>query len=87
MEARRHYVTVGNRQVHYYRLGQGPVILAFHSSPQTGNFVLPYLKDFANRFTIIAPDTPGYGGSDPLPPEYPTIEDYADAAVPFADAR
>ena len=86
MEARRHYVTVGNRQVHYYRLGQGPVILAFHSSPQTGNFVLPYLKDFANRFTIIAPDTPGYGGSDPLPPEYPTIEDYADAAVPFADA-
>lgn len=86
MEARRHYVSVGNRQVHYRRSGKGPPILAFHSSPQTGAFVLPHLDVFADRFTIIAPDTPGYGSSDPLPQEYPTIEEYADAAVPFADA-
>lgn len=86
MEARRHYVSVGNRQVHYRRAGKGPPVLAFHSSPQTGGFVLPYLKDFAARFTLIAPDTPGYGGSDPLPQEYPTIEEYADAAVQMADA-
>lgn len=86
MEARRHYVIVGNRQVHYRRMGKGPPILAFHSSPQTGDFVLPYLKPFAERFTIIAPDTPGYGGSDPLPMEYPVIEDYADASLQMADA-
>ena len=86
MDVRRHYVTVGTRQVHYRRAGMGPPILAFHSSPQTGAFVLPYLKDFAARFTIIAPDTPGYGGSDPLPQDYPTIEEYADASVETADA-
>ena len=38
------------------------------------------------HFTSIAPDTPGFGQSDPLAKPAPEIEDYADAIVEFADA-
>lgn len=39
----------------------------------------------ADRFTVIAPDTPGNGLSDPLPIDEPTMEDFADAVIGFLD--
>lgn len=38
------------------------------------------------HFTCIAPDTPGFGQSDPLAETDPDINDYADAVVEFARA-
>lgn len=37
-------------------------------------------------FTCIAPDTAGFGESDPLPMEHPEVEDYADATAAFIEA-
>lgn len=82
----RHFVNVGDRQVHYRSVGQGPAVLLVHETPMTGVMLLPLARKLAALgMTAIALDTPGYGISDKLPeprwPDYPMIEDYADALV------
>lgn len=76
MQISRHYVSVGERQVHYRRLGDGPPVVMLHSSPQSSRGVLPIARVFAQRFTVFALDTPGYGQSDRLPGPIETVEDY-----------
>ncbi len=80
-EAIRHFVRVGDREVHYRRAGSGPPFVVFHSSPQSAAFVLPALMPLAAQWTLIGIDTPGYGGSDPLAVAAPSAADYADAAA------
>lgn len=83
----RHFVTVGgNRQVHYRRAGSGPPILVLHQSPASSREMIPTMRLLADRFTVIAPDTPGNGQSDPLPLDCPAMEDFADALVALLDA-
>ena len=86
----RHFVTVpggrfGPRQVHYRRAGSGPCVLLFHQSPLSSRDVLPMMERLCDRFTCIAPDTPGYGLSDPFGLPEVTMEDVADAVVELAD--
>ena len=82
----RHYVTVGDRQQHYRRCGQGPAVVLLHESPRSSAALLPLIEKLGDGFTIFALDTPGYGGSDPLPHARPEIEDYADALADTFDA-
>lgn len=91
MRVTRHFVTVpggrfGPRQVHYRRAGRGPCVLLFHQSPMSSRDVLPMMARLCDRFTCIAPDTPGYGLSDPFGPPEVAMEDVADAVIEFADA-
>ena len=44
------------------------------------------MERWALHFTLIAPDTPGYGQSDPLGPAEVTIAQFADATLEFVDA-
>jgi pimeloyl-ACP methyl ester carboxylesterase len=87
----RHYATIshgrfGARQVHYRRAGAGPCLLMFHQSPLSSSDLLPAISGFQDRYTCIAPDTPGYGMSDPFGVDEVSMEDIADAAVEFMDA-
>jgi haloalkane dehalogenase len=86
MHITRHYLTVNGRKVHYRRAGKGPPLLMIHQSPRSSSEYEALMRDWASYFTCIAPDTPGFGQSDPLPMENPEIEDYADAIVEFAAA-
>lgn len=86
MDITRHFVRVGDREVHYRRAGSGPPFVLFHVSPQTGAFVLPHLMPLANSYTLIALDAPGYGESDPLIHKAPVMADYADAVIETLDA-
>ena len=86
MTMTRHYVTVGNRQQHYRRCGQGPAVVLLHESPRSSAALLPLIEKLGDGLTIYALDTPGYGGSDPLPHARPEIEDYADALAETFDA-
>jgi len=63
----RHFATIGLRQVHYRRAGDGPPVLLLHQTPTSSAELLPLLEHLAPRFTVFAPDMPGYGVSDPLP--------------------
>jgi pimeloyl-ACP methyl ester carboxylesterase len=86
----RHFVDVaagaGTRRVHYRRAGTGPAVVLVHQSPRSSLEYERLLHDWSDRFTLFAPDTPGFGASDPLPVDRPEVEDYADAMVALMDA-
>ncbi len=85
----RHSIDVadatGKRRVHYRRCGTGPVLLMVHQSPRSSGEYASLMQAWGAHFTCIAPDTPGFGQSDPLPGT-PTINDFADALVKALDA-
>lgn len=82
----RQFVRIGNRHVHYRYAGSGPVLMLLHQSPQNSRMWLSMIERFADRYTVIAPDTPGFGYSDLLPEEAPGIDRFAAATLEFADA-
>ncbi len=83
----RHVLTLpgSGRKVHYRRCGSGPVLLMVHQSPRSSAEYADLMRQWGSHFTCIAPDTPGFGQSDPLPGE-PDIADFADALCAFLDA-
>lgn len=78
------YAPGDERIVHYRRCGSGPALLMVHQSPRNSAEYAPLMKQWGAHFTCIAPDTPGFGQSDPLPGT-PGIDDFADALVEFLD--
>lgn len=86
MEISRHYLNIGGRTVHYRRCGEGPPLLMIHQSPRSSAEYEALMRDWGVHFTCIAPDTPGFGQSDPLPDADPEIGAFADAVVEFARA-
>ncbi|MGX9962341.1 alpha/beta fold hydrolase [Roseomonas sp. F4] len=86
MRLTRHFLTLGNRRVHYTRMGQGPAVCLLHASPCSAKVLQPVQEVFAGSFTALAFDTPGFGLSDLLPNDPPEIEDFADALAEALDA-
>ncbi len=87
----RHFIDVDHadgstRRVHYRMAGSGPPLLVVHQSPRSSAEYIPLIERWADHFTIIAPDTPGFGDSQALPHERPECADYADAVIAFLDA-
>ena len=80
------FVACGERRVMVRRAGHGPPVLLLHESPRSSAAFVPMIEALAGRFTVIAPDTPGFGGSDPLALHRPQIADYADALKEVVDA-
>ena len=82
----RHILTLETgRRVHYRRCGEGPALLMIHQSPRSSAEYVELMERWGERFTCIAPDTPGFGQSDPLPGES-EIGKFADALAAFAAA-
>lgn len=83
----RHVLTMPatGRKVHYRRCGEGPPLLMVHQSPRSSAEYVELMEKWGEHFTCIAPDSPGFGYSDPLPGE-PGIADFADALCEFLDA-
>ena len=51
----------------FYRVaGEGPPLFLLHGYFGQGNQWLKYVDDFADDFTVIAPDLPGHGRSDAI---------------------
>ena len=59
-----------------------------HQSPRSSAELVPLMHILAPHFLVIAPDTPGFGLSDPIePPDHePTIDAFVDALAAFLDA-
>lgn len=89
MNVRRTYVDGRYGQLHVRIAGQAPharrPLLCFHLSPVSGVIYDKWLAEMGRDRLALAPDTPGYGMSDP-PPSVPTIADYAAAMGDLADA-
>lgn len=73
------YVDAAWGQVHLRRAGKaGPWLVLLHESPLSSavfHHVLPLL---APHVRALAPDTPGYGASDPPPDDRRELTEYAD---------
>lgn len=87
----RHFASITNgrwgpRQVHYRRVGSGPVVLCLHQSPLSSRDMLITMERWKTHFTCIAPDTPGFGLSDPLGVDRAEASDFAEAVIEFMDA-
>ena len=83
---KRHYINLQGRRVHFRTGGAGPVVLLLHQSPQSSAAMMPFAEKLVSRYCVVAPDSPGFGLSDPLSMEEPGIEDIADALDEFTDA-
>lgn len=62
-----------------------PALICFHMSPMSGRIYEKFLAAMGTDRIAIAPDTPGYGASDP-PPPLPEIIDYTKAMAQALDA-
>lgn len=81
LDVRRAFVDVGGRQVHLRHAGEGPPVVLLHQSPASSAELEPLIRHLAPHFTVLAPDTPGFGHSDPLAPS-----DYELGIDAFVDA-
>ena len=81
----RHFATVDGRQVHYRLAGSGPPVVMLHMSPVSSRIFETVMPSWADALTIIAPDRPGYGLSDPLLEETPELEHFALDLAAFVD--
>ena len=90
VQVSRHFVSVpasdGERQILYRKAGSGPLIVMIHQSPTSSEEYEPLMKQWGQNFTVIAPDTPGYGLSDPINIDKPTITDFAKGLGEFLTA-
>ena len=84
---KRAYADGPHGQLHYRTAGrrtQAVPLLCLHPSPLTSIVYESWLAEMGRDRLTIAPDTPGYGGSDP-PASPPEIGDFATAMVRLLD--
>jgi catechol 2,3-dioxygenase-like lactoylglutathione lyase family enzyme len=84
VRVRRSFVDGRYGQLHLRRASprragglHAPVVL-LHQTPLSGRMFSELLPEIGRDRVVLAPDTPGYGESDP-PPAPPALGDYADA--------
>jgi pimeloyl-ACP methyl ester carboxylesterase len=77
----RCFIDVNGRAVHYRRAGSGPPLVMMHGSPGDSEMLLEEITAAAQKFTVFALDTAGFGYSDALPGEVLTVPDLAGAAA------
>lgn len=83
----RRYVRLDGGDLHYRRAGNGPPVIVLHSSPMSSVAMVPWIEALTvAEMTVLALDIPGYGQSDPLADAEPSIDNYAQRVLAFADA-
>jgi pimeloyl-ACP methyl ester carboxylesterase len=80
------FIDVQGRRVLVRFAGHGPAVLLLHQSPQNSRSLIPWIERLSERYAVFAPDTPGFGASDPLPLAQPTIPDFAAALAKLIQA-
>ena len=85
---RRGYVDTSLGQMHYREAGAGAPVVLFHRTPSSSASYQRVLPLLGKSYLALAPDTPGFGMSDPLlEPPGKTMAPYVQAAVEFLDAK
>jgi pimeloyl-ACP methyl ester carboxylesterase len=63
-------IKVDGREVLYYQAGQGEPLVVIHGGGGDARTWLSNMEVLAEKYTVFAPDLPGYGGSAPLDGKY-----------------
>ena len=72
------YTNTRHGTVHYRTMGDGSPLVLLHATPKSSRSLLNVMPHLATHHRVIAPDTLGFGESDPLPTPL-TIEVLAEA--------
>ena len=84
----RRYIGPPGRQTHLLEAGvktnEAP-LWCLHATAYSGRSFTPFLQAMASKRRVAAPDTPGYGASDPPPTPW-TMGEYADGVAQALDA-
>jgi pimeloyl-ACP methyl ester carboxylesterase len=59
--------TVRGARMHAVATGEGPPVVLVHGYGVSGTYMLPLARELASTCTVLVPDLPGQGKSDPLP--------------------
>ena len=89
MQIKQGYVNAGSDEhpqlMHFRTAGTGPALVMLHASPMSSAALLPFIEVAAEHTTVIAPDTPGYGWSDPLREPSGDLSGYVAALHSFTE--
>ncbi len=77
--------TASGRAVTYEDHGAGRPLVLLHAFPLARLMWRPQIEALSKGFRVIAPDLPGFGGTDPFAGP-PSIDGMADAVAEFLDA-
>lgn len=61
---------VDGLDVHYFTAGQGDPLVVIHGGGGDASTWLNNIAALSDKYTVYAPDLPGYGGSQPLAGDY-----------------
>src|SRR4051812_25026991 len=76
----RERVRLAGGEVAMMRAGSGAPVLVLHGSGGAGVW-MPWHAKLAEHYDVIAPDHPGFGGSD----DFTELDDVQDLAFHYAD--
>jgi haloalkane dehalogenase len=75
--------TVGGARVTYVDEGEGTPVVLLHGAPLTSLGFVRVIRALRGRHRVIAPDLPGFGGSQEPPGFGGALEEYASFVVGF----
>jgi pimeloyl-ACP methyl ester carboxylesterase len=81
------FIVTAGINIHYRQAGTGPLLFILHPSPRSSKMMEPLLQLLATQFTVVAPDMPGYGYSNPLPKTATSIYDYVEYLHAFINTH
>lgn len=70
------HLSFSGRRLFFRTCGSGPLLFMLHPSPQHSGRMEGLMSVFADRFQVVAPDTPGYGLSEAIEPPPRQLSDY-----------
>lgn len=73
----RGFIRVDGRLIHYRKAGDGPPFVLLHGMPLSSRVLVPLVERHSAGRAVVGLDLPGYGESEPLEIERPSIGDYA----------
>ena len=62
---------INGARIHYERAGAGLPVIFLHAGIADSRMWEPQVKAFAKHFDVICPDMRGFGGSTPMPRDFP----------------
>jgi pimeloyl-ACP methyl ester carboxylesterase len=80
------YAYTDRGTIHYAEAGSGTPLLLLHATPGSFRAFEALIPLLARHHRVIAPDTPGYGNSQPVAQPGPLIDAIADSIASLLDA-
>ena len=76
------YTTIKGLKINYREAGKGDLVCLLHGWGADSSLYENIMNVIAARYKVVAPDFPGFGGSEE-PPAAWSVDDYADFVVEF----